>query len=77
MNIKDRNYNSHKLTEKEDKNIMRRSNPVACFQGGKPEKNSSKEPNSKTAQNESIISESSNTHLSKSEVNFHKKNQQK
>lgn len=56
---------------------MRRSNPVACFETAKSDKNSFKEQNSKENQNDSGVLESSGTHLSKSEVNFRKSNSKK
>jgi hypothetical protein len=78
LNVNEQRYKTeNKLGNYEDKNIMRRSNPVGSFQQETDQKDSFKEPNSKTTQNESTISESSNTHLSKSEVNFYKSGSKK
>lgn len=77
LNINDKRHKGEKLGNYEDKNMMRRSNPVGSFQKEADWKDSFKEANSKTTQNESTISESSNTHLSKSEVNFYKSGSKK
>lgn len=77
LNVKDQCYESKTPLAQCD-NIMRRSNPVGGFYKDNENKSSFKgSSNAKTTQNESTISEASNTHFSKSEVNFHKSNSKK
>jgi hypothetical protein len=72
LNVNDSSYNvKNSLVHCED-DKMRRSNPVGWFYKESVNKSSFKTSNSKTTQNDNTISESSNTHLSKSDINFHK-----